>query len=110
LEYISPITWIIRYRNRFPSSDPGYYPWSVEKKDPGAAVSEPVKPIIYYVDPATPDQWLKSAKMVADSWWPSWEKWVAKFGGGSVKARVPGDAKLKVIEDAPGSYVAVRLQ
>jgi poly(3-hydroxyalkanoate) synthetase len=24
-------------------------------------------------------------------------------------ARVPGDAKLKVIEDAPGSYVKVRL-
>jgi polyhydroxyalkanoate synthase len=60
--------------------------------------------------PATPDRWLESAKMVADSWWPSWEKWVAKFGGGSVKARVPGDRKLKVIEDAPGSYVRVRAE
>jgi polyhydroxyalkanoate synthase subunit PhaC len=60
--------------------------------------------------PATPDRWLESAKMVADSWWPSWEKWVAKFGGGSVKARVPGDGKLKVVEDAPGSYVQVRAE
>src|SRR5689334_3252548 len=31
--------------------------WRLEKKDPNAALSEPVKPIVYYVDPATPDQW-----------------------------------------------------
>ena len=28
--------------------------WRLEKKDPNAAMSEPVKPITYYVDPATP--------------------------------------------------------
>ncbi len=60
--------------------------------------------------PTTPDKWLESATMVADSWWPSWEKWAAKFGGGSVKARIPGDGKLAVIEDAPGSYVKVRAE
>ena len=32
--------------------------WRLEKRDPNAAISEPVKPIVYYVDPATPD-WLK---------------------------------------------------
>lgn len=32
--------------------------WKLEKQDPTAAISEPVKPIEYYVDPATPD-WLK---------------------------------------------------
>ena len=32
--------------------------WRLEKKDPAAALSEPVKPITYYVDPNTPD-WLK---------------------------------------------------
>ena len=31
--------------------------WRLEKKDPSAAVSEPVKPIVYYVDPATPAKW-----------------------------------------------------
>jgi hypothetical protein len=30
----------------------------LEKKDPSAAVSDPVEPIIYWIDPATPD-WLK---------------------------------------------------
>ena len=29
-----------------------------EKKDPSAAVSDPVEPIVYWIDPATPD-WLK---------------------------------------------------
>lgn len=32
--------------------------WRLEKKDPSAAMSEPVKPIVYYVDRATPE-WLK---------------------------------------------------
>mgnify|MGYP001332605664 CR=1 FL=1 len=32
--------------------------WRLEKKDPNAAMSEPVKPITFYIDPATPD-WLK---------------------------------------------------
>ena len=46
--------------------------------------------------------------MVNESWWPSWEKWIAKYAGGEVKARIPGDGKLKVLENAPGSYVMVR--
>jgi len=28
--------------------------WRLEKKDPTAELSEPIKPIVYYVDPATP--------------------------------------------------------
>ena len=56
-------------------------------------------------NPATPDEWFAGAKEHAGSWWPAWAKWVAKHGGGKVDARVPGSGKLKVIEDAPGSYV-----
>jgi hypothetical protein len=32
--------------------------WRLEKKDPNAAVSEPVKPLIYYIDAATPTKWV----------------------------------------------------
>ena len=32
--------------------------YRLEKKDPGAALSEPVKPITYWVDPATPTKWV----------------------------------------------------
>jgi poly[(R)-3-hydroxyalkanoate] polymerase subunit PhaC len=58
--------------------------------------------------PSTPDAWLARAVQHPGSWWPEWSKWVAKFGGGKVKARRPGDGKLKPIEDAPGSYVRVK--
>ncbi|MBI3452221.1 MAG: class I poly(R)-hydroxyalkanoic acid synthase [Rhodospirillales bacterium] len=58
--------------------------------------------------PKTPDAWLESATQHPGSWWPAWDKWVAKFGGDQVPARQPGDGKLKPIEDAPGSYVLVK--
>jgi hypothetical protein len=32
--------------------------WRLEKKNPGAAVSDPVKPIVYYLDAATPKKWI----------------------------------------------------
>ncbi len=57
--------------------------------------------------PKNPEDWLKGAKFDQESWWPSWEKWVAKYAGGEVAARHPGDGKLRAIEDAPGSYVRV---
>jgi polyhydroxyalkanoate synthase subunit PhaC len=58
--------------------------------------------------PKSPDDWLKAANYDNDSWWPSWEEWIAKYSGGEVKARQPGDGKLAPIEDAPGSYVQVK--
>lgn len=42
--------------------------WRLEKKDPSAAVSEPVKPIVYYVDRAAPEP-IRSALMEGASWW-----------------------------------------
>jgi hypothetical protein len=40
----------------------------LEKKDPTAAVSEAVKPIIYYVDNGTPEP-IRSALIEGASWW-----------------------------------------
>jgi Met-zincin/Domain of unknown function (DUF5117)/Domain of unknown function (DUF5118) len=31
--------------------------WRLEPKDPNAAVSDPIKPIVFYLDPATPERW-----------------------------------------------------
>ena len=59
--------------------------------------------------PATADEWLASAERHEGSWWPTWDAWVSGFGGDKVPTRVPGDSKLKVLEDAPGSYVKLRL-
>ena len=58
--------------------------------------------------PKDPDAWLKGAKRRQGSWWPDWQKWVKKQGGGEVEARTPGGGGLKALEDAPGAYAMVR--
>ncbi|MEK9646599.1 MAG: hypothetical protein VW547_13750, partial [Alphaproteobacteria bacterium] len=55
-----------------------------------------------------PEAWLEGATEHPGSWWPDWNEWAGKYAGGEVDARVPGEGKLKAIEDAPGSYVMVR--
>jgi hypothetical protein len=45
----------------------------LEKKDPNAAMSEPVKPIVFYVDPATPAKWVAAVKKGVESWQPAFE-------------------------------------
>jgi polyhydroxyalkanoate synthase len=59
--------------------------------------------------PPDPEEWLKGATEIAGSWWPDWHRWVTSLSKEQVPARTPGDGKLKPIEDAPGSYVNVRL-
>jgi len=59
-DYATPISepiekrWITRHR--------------LEKKNPNAAVSEPVKPIIYYLDPGAPEP-IRSALIDGARWW-----------------------------------------
>jgi len=54
------------------------------------------------------DDWWASAQERPGSWWPHWLEWLKPLSGAKVPARFPGDGKLKVIEDAPGSYVRQR--
>jgi polyhydroxyalkanoate synthase len=56
-----------------------------------------------------PETWLEAAKENQGSWWPDWQTWVSKHAGEQVPARQPGDGHLKPIEDAPGSYVKIRV-
>jgi polyhydroxyalkanoate synthase len=59
--------------------------------------------------PDAPDAWLAEATEVAGSWWPDWHRWATGFDKTQVPARIPGKGgKLKALEPAPGSYVAVR--
>ena len=53
-------------------------------------------------------QWLAKAEEHPGSWWPDWLTWLKTHDRAMVPARVVGSAKLKPIEDAPGSYVKVR--
>ena len=47
--------------------------WRLEKKDPSAALSEPVKPIVYYIDAATPTKWVPYMKAGVESWQRAFE-------------------------------------
>ncbi|RBW49881.1 PHA/PHB synthase family protein [Marinobacter sp. F3R11] len=61
-------------------------------------------------DPMKPDadKWFAGAEEHPGSWWPHWLDWIQQFAGEQVSARIPGDGKLAVLEDAPGSYVRVK--
>ena len=59
-------------------------------------------------NPKDPEDWLRGSEEQAGSWWPEWYKWVSRKSGAKINARAPGDGELAVIEDAPGSYVAVQ--
>ena len=60
MDYATPVDqpivkkWITRHR--------------LIKKDPNAAVSEPVKPIVYYLDNGTPEP-IRTALLTGGAWW-----------------------------------------
>jgi hypothetical protein len=47
--------------------------YRLEKKDPNAAVSEPVKPIVYYLDANTPAKWRPYLIKAIEDWQPAFE-------------------------------------
>jgi polyhydroxyalkanoate synthase len=61
--------------------------------------------------PADPEKWLEGAEQHEGSWWPDWDKWIKTQNGKElVDARKPGDGKLKVLCDAPGTYVSIKAE
>ena len=47
--------------------------YRLEKKDPNAAVSEPMKPIVYYIDRRTPKKWVPWLNKGIEDWQPAFE-------------------------------------
>lgn len=45
--------------------------WRLEPKGPGAPVGDPVKPIVFYIDPGTPPQWVPWLKQGVEAWAPA---------------------------------------
>ena len=54
------------------------------------------------------EKWIAEATEHPGSWWPHWQKWIEDKDGRRVPARKPGK-KLKLLGDAPGEYVKVRV-
>ena len=76
-------------------------------------VNPPAKPKYQYWTGDAPvgnlDRWLTAATEHPGSWWPDWIEWIKAQAGETVAAREPGGGVLPPIEDAPGSYVKVRV-
>jgi hypothetical protein len=65
-DYTSPKNWVLKsqYIARY----------RLEKKDPKAAVSEPVKPIVFYVSREVPEKWRSYVVKGVEDWQPAFEK------------------------------------
>ncbi len=91
----------VEYINRF----------RLEKKDPTAAVSEPVKPITYYLAREVPDKWRPFLKAGVEAWQAAFEK--AGFKNAIICKDAPSvkedptwdaeDARYSVIRWTPSS-------
>lgn len=63
--------------------------YRLEKKDPSARMSEPVKPIVYYVSREVPDKWRKYVKQGIEDWKAAFEE--AGFKNAIVAKDAPDD-------------------
>jgi hypothetical protein len=85
--------WMHRYVRR----------WRLEKKDPNAALSEPVKPIVYYIDRTVPMQYRRYVKEGIEAWNKAFE--TAGFRNAIVAREVPENDSTWSAEDARYSTV-----
>jgi polyhydroxyalkanoate synthase len=57
--------------------------------------------------PATAEEWFDGAQQRPGSWWEDWQKWIDTQN--SPEPKVAARAPRNAIEDAPGSYAALRI-
>lgn len=60
-------------------------------------------------NPNKPEKYLSSAIFKQGSWWDDWVLWLKKYSGKIQSIDYLNTAKQYVIENAPGTYVKVRL-
>jgi hypothetical protein len=80
--------------------------WRLEKKDPSAAISEPVKPITYYISPEVPEKWHPYIKKGVEDWQLAFEK--AGFKNAIVCKEVPTAAEDPEFDEDDVRYSVIR--
>ena len=80
--------------------------WRLEKKDPNAELSEPVKPIVFYVDPATPTKWVKWIMKGIEDWQPAFE--AAGFKNAIIAKEAPSKAEDPNWDPEDARYSCIR--
>ncbi len=77
--------------------------WRLEKQDPDAAISDPIKPIVYYIDPATPPQFVPYVIQGIEDWQVAFE--AAGFSNAILGREAPKDDPDWSPEDARISVI-----
>ena len=80
--------------------------WRLEKKDPSAELSEPIKPIVYYVDPATPTKWVKWIMKGIEDWQPAFE--AAGFKNAIIAKQAPSKEEDPNWDPEDARYSCIR--
>jgi len=97
-DYSSPKQWSVNkeYINRF----------RLEKKDPKADVSEPVKPIVFYLSNEIPEKWRSYLKQGVEDWQPAFEK--AGFKNAILCKEAPSRAEDPNFDPEDARYSVIR--
>jgi hypothetical protein len=84
----------------------------LEKQDPAAAVSDPVKPIVFHIGPGVPERWRAALKAGVEAWEPAFR--AAGFSNAIVARDAPSaeqdpdwspeDARYNVIRWVPQPF------
>ena len=64
--------------------------WRLQKKDPTADVSDPVEPIVYWIDRSTPAAFRQAVREGIEAWEPAFRK--AGFSNAIIAKQMPDDA------------------
>lgn len=80
--------------------------WRLEPKDPNAAVSDPVKPIVFYLDPATPEKWAPWIIKGVEMWEPVFR--AAGFSNAITARRAPTEQEDPDFDLDDARYSAIR--
>jgi len=77
--------------------------WNLKKKDPSAALSEPVEPIVFWIENTVPEEYRPAVKEAIEFWNPAFEKVGIK--NAVVAKQMPDDADW---DPADARYNVVR--
>jgi len=80
--------------------------WRLEPKDSTVAVSDPVKPIVFYVDPATPEKWVSWIIRGVEMWEPVFR--AAGFSNAITARRAPTEQEDPEFDLDDARYSAIR--
>jgi hypothetical protein len=80
--------------------------WRLEKSNPDAAVSEPKKPIVYYVDRTVPEKYVPYVMKGIERWQTAFEK--AGFKNAIVAKRAPTPEEDPEYDPADARYNTIR--